>query len=94
MIWRTKGRGERAPRRGKPGPTRRTTGTPTQSGIEMTSRLATWVQLEFLPCSLCGRGWRLGGVAVQPALHVVVVELLAPEHPGGRLAQNRSFLRR
>ena len=33
-------------------------------------------------------------VAVQPALHVVVVELLAPEHPGRSLAQNGSFLRR
>ena len=40
-----------------------------------------------------GRGWRLGGVAIQPGLYVVVVELLAPEHPGGCLAENRSFLR-
>ena len=29
-----------------------------------------------------GRGRRLGGVAVEPALHVVAVELLAPDHPG------------
>ena len=32
-----------------------------------------------------GRRWRLRRVAVEPALHVVVVELLAPDHPGERL---------
>ena len=33
------------------------------------------------PCPPLGRRRRLGGVAVEPAPHVVVVELLRPEHP-------------
>ena len=34
----------------------------------------------------------LGGVAVQPARHVVVVELLAPQHPGEGLAHHDSLV--
>ena len=35
------------------------------------------------------RWWRLGRVAVQPALHVVAVELLAPDHPGEGLPRHQ-----
>ena len=37
---------------------------------------------------------RLARVAVEPAGHVVVVELLAPEHAGERLAHHRGFVGR
>ena len=37
---------------------------------------------------------RAGGVAFKPALDAVVVELFRPEHPGQRLPQNQSLVRR
>ncbi len=37
--------------------------------------------------------WRgSGGIALQPAVHVEVEELLRPQHPGQRLAQHASFV--
>ena len=41
--------------------------------------------------ALRGR-WRAGRVAVQPAVHVVVEELLAPHEPGDRLPQHHRLL--
>ena len=41
-----------------------------------------------------GRRWRLGRVAVEPPGHVVVVELLAPQHPGERLTHHSTFVGR
>ena len=38
------------------------------------------------------RRYRLARVAVEPAGHVVAVVLLAPEHPGERLAHDQLFL--
>ena len=40
------------------------------------------------------RGRRLGRVAVEPAGDVVEVELLAPQHPGERLAHHPRLVRR
>ena len=39
-----------------------------------------------------GRRRRLLGIAVEPSLHVVVVELLAPEHPGDGLPQHQPLI--
>ena len=56
------------------------------SGIDRMSRASTLSQPALRPCRR-SRWWRrLGRVAVQPALHVVAVELLAPDHPGEGLA--------
>ena len=40
------------------------------------------------------RGRRVGRVAGQPAAHVEVEELLGPQHPGERLAQDERLIRR
>ena len=37
-----------------------------------------------------GSGCRLRGIAVEPALHVIVIALLAPEQPGEGLALNQA----
>ena len=42
----------------------------------------------------CQRRRRAGGIAVEPLLHVVVVELLAPHEPGDRLAQHTGLVGR
>ena len=39
------------------------------------------------------RGRRLGGVTVEPAGHVVVVQLLAPQHPGEGLPHHHRLVR-
>ena len=39
-----------------------------------------------------GRRRRLGGVALQPFAHLVTVKLLAPDHPGERLALDVAFV--
>ena len=46
------------------------------------------------PCGALGRRRRLGRVAVEPAGDVVVVELLAPQHPGERLAHHQRLVGR
>ena len=72
--------------RGTPCPTRRTTGTPTcpaSTGCRSRAK--------------CGQSWlrpllarlgrrRAGRIAVEPAMHRVVIVLLRPQHPGERLA--------
>ena len=45
------------------------------------------------PCSALGRRRRAAGIAVQPVAHVVMVELLRPEHAGEGLAHARSARR-
>ena len=57
------------------------------SGIEIDVVVVEVRHSALRPCAALGRRWRLGRVAVEPALDVVVVELLAPQHPGERLAQ-------
>ncbi len=52
------------------------------SGIERTSALKTWRQSLLRPVLAGGGRGRLQGVAVEPAPHVVLVELLGPEHSG------------
>ena len=62
------------------------------SGIEMTSRVVEVPPLAVAAAPALVRRRRAGRVAVEPALHVVVVELLAPEHPGERLAQHERLV--
>ena len=49
------------------------------------SKASKLSQRSLRPVAARGRRARLGRVAVEPALDVVVVELLAPQHPGERL---------
>ena len=55
------------------------------SGMEMTSRLNRCRQSWLRPFLRAVRRRRLVGVAVEPVLDDVVVELLGPEQPGVRL---------
>ena len=65
------------------------------SGIDMMSKASNVRQRALRPSSRDAGRRRLRRVAVEPARDVVVVELLAPEHPGERLAQDeRLVLRR
>jgi hypothetical protein len=41
-----------------------------------------------------GRRFRLAGITVEPSRYVVVVELLAPQHPGEGLPHHHCFVRR
>ena len=50
-------------------------------------------QRELRPVSRSGGRCRLGRVAVEPAVDVVVVQLLAPQHPGERLAHHLGLVR-
>ena len=65
------------------------------SGIEMTSWLLRCRQPDVATVDRRPTGGRrLAGVAVEPARHVVVVELLRPQHAAERLAQHGGFVRR
>ena len=63
------------------------------SGIDMMSSASKLRHREFRPVSRCGGGAWLGGVPIQPAGHRVAVELLAPQHPGERLAGHHRLVR-
>ena len=52
------------------------------SGIEMMSALFRCVQSLLRPCQRAARRRRLAGIALQPVMHVVMIELLAPDHAG------------
>ena len=54
------------------------------SGIEMMSPLYMWCQWS-LRARPARRLERVGAALLEPLVDVVVVELLAPEHPGQRL---------
>ena len=60
------------------------------SGIDRMSRASRLSQPALRPVAAFRRWRRLRRVAVQPALHVVAVELLAPDHPGERLAGHQA----
>src|SRR5450755_5089095 len=45
------------------------------------------------PAAPARRGWRLGGVTVEPAADVVVVQLLAPQQAGEGLAHHHRLIR-
>ena len=50
--------------------------------MEITSRLNRWLQSALRPCWRPGGRRRLAGIAVEPVVDHVVVELLRPEQPG------------
>ena len=56
------------------------------SGIEMTSALSRCRQSLLRPCRRSAGGGGCAGSPSSQSAHVVVVELLGPEHPGERLA--------
>ena len=56
------------------------------------SNALKWRHRLFRPAWRCGGGGGLGRVAVQPAGHVVVVQLLAPQHPGERLPHHHRLV--
>ena len=51
------------------------------SGIEMTSPLYMWCQCSLRGAAFRDRLERVGAPLLEPLVHVVVVELLGPEHP-------------
>ena len=55
------------------------------SGIEMTSPLYMWCQWSLRGACLARRLERVGAALLEPLVHVVVVELLAPHHARQRL---------
>ncbi len=54
--------------------------------------LSRWRQWALRPVSALGGRRRLGGIPVEPAAHVVVVELLRPEHPCQCLAEEQRLV--
>ena len=62
------------------------------SGIEITSMLFRCVHSRLRPFQRAVRRRRRVGLALEPAQHVVVEELLAPEHPGERLAHHERLV--
>ena len=60
------------------------------SGIEMMSALLRWSHSRLRPCLRSAGGGDLRLVALQPLRHVVVEELLAPDHSGERLALDQA----
>ena len=64
------------------------------SGIDMMSKASKPRQRALRPCEPGVRRPRLGRIAVQPARDVVVVELLAPQHPGEGLPHHQRLVGR
>ena len=62
------------------------------SGIDMMSKALNWRHRELRPVSREAGGSRQSRVAVEPAGHVVVVELLAPQHAGECLTHHHRFV--
>ena len=62
------------------------------SGIEMTSALTMWYQRWLRPSADAGVE-RVGAVLPEPAVDVVVVVLLRPEHARERLAHDPRVVR-
>ena len=62
------------------------------SGIEMTSSLTMWNQLRLRIAAARPRSG-VDVVLLEPAVEVEVVVLLAPQHPGQRLAHHRRLVR-
>ena len=59
------------------------------SGIEITSSLTMWNQLRLRTSRAVGVAQRVDVVLLEPAVEVEEVVLLAPQHPGQRLAHHR-----
>ena len=85
-TWRMPGRGVRGRWCGRRGPTRRTTGTPMGRASTGCPGRPCVIHAALRPQRRSGGGGGWVGIAVEPALHVVAVELLAPDHPGEGLA--------
>ena len=92
LPWRTPDRWRPSPRPGTPGPTRRTTGTPTCRASARCRRSESGAPNRGSSPASLGRRRRLRRVAFQPVMHVVVVELLRPEQTGERLPLNQPLV--
>ncbi len=62
------------------------------SGIDRMSAASKWRQPALRPVSRSVGGGFVDRIAVEPAADVVGVELLAPEHPGERLAHDHRLV--
>ena len=89
-VWRTPGRCAPSPHSETPGPTMRTTDTPTCRASESRRRCAVPSSCELRPFQRAAGGVGCGRVAHEPAVNVVVVVLLRPEQPGKGLTLRRS----
>ena len=64
------------------------------SGMEITSALCMWCQPSLRGAGLARRLERVRAAFLQPPIHIVVVELLAPQHAGQGLTHDIGLVRR
>ena len=62
------------------------------SGIEITSSLIMWNQLRLRDVRSLRVAQRVHVVLLEPAVEIEEVELLAPQHPGQRLAHDHRLV--